>query len=87
TAYPSPALRSYGDIDLLVRAGQLAAAVDALAGAGAHRHHAEAHAGFDRRFAKAVGLTGPHGVAIDLHRTLVVGPAGFLIDLDDLFAD
>ncbi len=86
-AYPDPAWRHFGDVDLLVRATQLEAAVTALgAQRGAHRQAAELRPGYDRRFAKSVTLVEPDGTELDLHRTLLFGTFAFCIDLDELFA-
>ncbi len=82
---PDPALRSFGDLDLLVRSADLDRAVALLQGNGARRRIPEHRPGFDRRFEKSVGLTGRDHVEFDLHRTLCRGPLGVRIPLDDLF--
>lgn len=82
---PDPALRSFGDLDLLVRSADLDRAVALLQGNGARRRIPEHRPGFDRRFEKSVGLTGTDQVELDVHRTLCLGPLGVRIPLDDLF--
>lgn len=84
--YPDPALRSFIDLDLLFRPEDLARAVSVLAGAGLTRILAEPRPGFDRRFDKGTTMRGPD-FEIDVHRTFVLGPWGFRIDLDALWAD
>ena len=84
--YPDPSLRMFGDNDLLIRADQFADALEALHGAGYVRPVSEARPGFDRRFGKGATLHGNDGDELDLHRTLVFGSFGFLIDTDELFA-
>ena len=84
--YPDPSLRMFGDNDLLLRAEQFADAVEVLHGAGYVRPVSEARPGFDRRFGKGATLHGNDGDELDLHRTLVFGSFGFLIDTDELFA-
>jgi hypothetical protein len=83
--YPDPALRSFGDVDLLVRSSQFDDAVAALVASGHQRKFPEPRPGFDRRFSKGSCLVSPSGHEIDLHRTLAMGPYGLRIDLDDLW--
>lgn len=78
---PDPALRTFADLDLLVPAGQIDAAVLALVASGAERPVAERRAGFDRRFAKSVTLRTASGIELDLHRTLVDGAHGVRLPL------
>ena len=86
-AYPDPSWRHFGDVDLLVPAAQLEAAVTTLGiQRGASRQAAELRPGYDRRFAKSVTLVEPDGTELDLHRTLLFGTFAFRIDLDELFA-
>ena len=83
--YPDPALRSFGDVDLLVRSSQFDDAVGALVAVGHRRKFPEPRPGFDRRFGKGSCLVSPGGHEIDLHRTLAMGPYGVRIDVDDLW--
>jgi len=83
--YPDPALRSFGDVDLLVRSSQFDDAVEVLVAAGHQRKFPEPRPGFDRRFGKGSCLVSPSGHEIDLHRTLAMGPFGLRIPLDDLW--
>jgi len=76
--------RDFGDTDLLVRPGELRAAVAALEAAGAERKFAPLSAMWEDRFAKSVTLRW-HGTELDLHRTLAPGPFGLIIDGDELF--
>lgn len=84
--YPDPSQRSTTDVDLLVRAADMERATAVLADAGYRRDLPERRPGFDRRFAKDVTFYGPRRVEIDLHRTLLRGPFGAAIDLDELWA-
>ena len=84
--YPVPAVRSFGDIDLLVRSSDFDAAAAVLAGTGAHRRFPEPRPGFDRRFGKGACFVLPDGLELDLHRTFVSGPFGLTVDLPALFA-
>lgn len=83
--YPDPALRSFGDIDLLVRSTDFDPAVSELTGHGYRRRFPEPRPGFDRRFGKGVALWNPAGREVDLHRTLAFGPFGLRIRLNDLW--
>lgn len=83
--YPNPALRVFGDIDLLVRTDAFDDAVAVLDAAGFRRRWAQPRPGFDRRFGKGATLDGPDGVELDLHRTFTLGPYGLKVHLDDLF--
>jgi hypothetical protein len=80
-----PALRLFGDNDLLFRSESFSAALTVLQGLGYRRGVSTTDAMFDRRFGKGVTLRGPAGDEIDAHRTLVFGTFGFAIDLDELF--
>jgi hypothetical protein len=83
--YPDPALRVFGDVDLLVRSEDYDAAVAALTAAGFERKFTEVRGGFDHRFGKGTCLKGPNGRELDLHRTFVMGPYGLALDLDDVW--
>jgi hypothetical protein len=84
--YPAPELRSFGDVDLLVRSEQFDDAVAALALVGHRRRFPQPRAGFDRRFSKGTSFVTEQGTEIDLHRTFVMGPFGLTMKLDDLWA-
>ena len=84
TAYPDPALRSFGDVDILVDGARFDAAVAHLeraagtpATATASQLHRALREGRVRRH--------PDGLEIDLHRVFVAGPFGLAIDPADLF--
>ncbi len=83
--YPHPWLRSFGDVDLLVRSSQYDHAIETLVAAGHRRDFPEPRPGFNRRFGKGSCLIGPTGYEIDLHRTLAMAPYGLRVGLDDLW--
>jgi hypothetical protein len=83
--YPEPALRSFGDIDLLVRGDRIGEAVRLLTELGGRRRFPELRPGYDRRFTKGVAVVLPGGDEIDLHRTLAPGPFGLALDPGELF--
>ncbi len=83
--YDHPALRSFVDLDVLVRAGDIDRAVAVLSAAGFRRTLAEPRPGFDRRFDKGMTLIPPAGFELDLHRTFALGPWGLRVQLDQLW--
>jgi Uncharacterised nucleotidyltransferase len=78
-------LRSFVDLDILVRPADIDRAVRVLVAAGFVRTLAEPRPGFDRRFDKGTTLVSPAGYELDLYRTFVLGPWGVLVDLDGLW--
>jgi hypothetical protein len=84
--YPSPSLRCFGDIDLLVPSERFDDAVAVLLAAGCTRQYPEPRRGFDSRFGKGASFNGPDGFEIDLHRTFVAGPFAQFVDPAELFA-
>jgi hypothetical protein len=85
TVYPDPAWRSFGDLDLLVEASDLARAVELLRAEGFERRLPEPRAGFDARFGKGVELRNASRIDVDLHRTLALGSFGVWLDTRALF--
>jgi hypothetical protein len=85
--YPDPSLRSFADVDLLVRSEEWDDAIDALRTEGWEREFGEPRPGFDRRFVKGMVLRRQPegGVELDLHRTLSLGPFGLTVRLADLW--
>ena len=84
--YPDPALRFFGDIDLLVRSEDFDRAGSVLRDAGYERRYREVRAGFDRRFGKGACFVDANRREIDLHRTFVMGPFGLTVDLDEIWS-
>lgn len=82
-----PARRSFGDLDLLVRAEDLDTMAGVLTARGGRRRYAEPHRGFDRRFSKGMSFAFDRNCEVDLHRSLTSGAFGLSIVLDDLFND
>jgi Uncharacterised nucleotidyltransferase len=87
TAYPDPALRSFGDVDILVDGAHFDAAVAHLERAGGRARYREPRRNFTARFGKGVCVVTADGLEIDLHRVFVAGPFGLAIEPADLFAD
>lgn len=85
--YPDPTMRGFGDVDLIVRAGDFDAAVGILTGLGYRRSYPEPRPGFDRRFSKGASFRTQDDLEVDLHRTLTMGPFGVRLDLDALWQE
>ena len=85
--YPDPALRTFVDLDILVRSEDIEQATRLMVERGYNRQVAEIRPGFDRRFGKGCTLTSPSGHELDLHRTFVTGPFGLTLRLDDLWSN
>ena len=85
--YPDPSLRTYVDIDLLVRPEAIDDAVGLLVELDGQRRWPEPFPGFDRRFGKGAVFLMPGGYELDLHRSLAQGPLGLMLELDPLFED
>jgi hypothetical protein len=85
--YPSPDLRAYGDIDVLVRSDDFDRAAAALREAGMRRVFQPPRPGWDRRFGKGAMFRCADGLEVDLHRTFCTPPLGLRIDLGDVWAD
>jgi hypothetical protein len=86
TAYPDPADRVFGDVDLLVPGDQLRRAATVLTAAfDARPPPPELRPGFDDRFGKEAMIK-VGAVEVDVHRTFVEGAYGLTVQLDDLFA-
>lgn len=83
--YDDPSWRPFADLDLLVRREEWRAACGLLERYGLRRELPEPRPGFDERFGKAAVFEGIDHLAVDLHRTLVVGPFGLWIDPRALF--
>ena len=83
--YPDPGMRTFNDIDLIVRGEQMRDAVRTLGSLGYRRGMPPLRQSFDDRFAASVSLVSASGLEIDLHRRLVDGPAGLTLPLEDLW--
>jgi hypothetical protein len=87
TMYPETCLRSFADLDILVRTADYARACASLERLGLRRQRPEPRPQFEERFGKASVHKDPDdGIEVDLHRTLVLGPFGLWLDPDELLA-
>jgi hypothetical protein len=83
--YPDPAVRTFGDVDLVVHPEDWTAALGSLEGAGYHRKAVEIPYDFDRRYGKGATLLDPHGYEVDLHRRFAIGRYGVTSLMADVF--
>ena len=83
--HDDPAVRMFGDNDLLFRTEEFEPALQVLRKIGYHQQSVPPTSSFGRRFAKGVTLEGPTGDELDAHRNLVFGTFGFAIEVDELF--
>jgi hypothetical protein len=79
TVYAAAELRSFRDVDLLVRDQQLDAAIAVLGERGGTRRFREPRPRFTRRFGKGVCVRTAAGIELDLHRVFAAGPFGLQI--------
>ena len=84
--YPDPALRPFGDADILVHPADWTRAVKALLDEGCRRKSPEVDADWDNRFGKGVTLNSSQGLEIDLHRRFAIGRFGVRSTMADLFS-
>lgn len=84
--YPDPAWRTFGDVDLLVRAEDFDGAVAVITSLGHRRRNPEPRPGFDRRFSKGTSFLTDEGLELDLHRTFTMGPFGVRLALAELWS-
>ena len=84
--YPSPDLRAYGDVDVLVRSDDFDRAAAALGEAGMQRVFQPPRPGWDKRYGKGAMFRCADGLEVDLHRTFCTPPVGLRIDLDDVWS-
>ena len=76
-----PSLRSFADVDVLVRGADVEATVTALLGAGHRRLQADWKPGFAATYGKSVTLRSEDGIEVDVHRTFASGPFGLAGDI------
>jgi hypothetical protein len=82
--YPDPAMRLFGDVDIIVHPGSWTTALSTLADVGWHRELAELEPSFDTRFGKGATISTPDGFEVDLHRRLAIGRFGVRLPTEEL---
>lgn len=84
--YHEPSERVFADVDLLVRRADLARSLAGLHSLGYQRLRPAVGDGWERRFAKSVTLSTPHGVSLDLHLSIAPGYFGVVANRVDALA-
>lgn len=84
--YPTPSMRPFSDVDLLVHGDDFQRTEEVLRGAGFVRPQPPIRRVVDRRFGKGATFVAPDGSEVDLHRTLATGPFGLRVRVDELWA-
>ena len=84
--YPAPAVRTFGDVDVIVHPSGLAGALEVLASNGFVRASTPLRGGYDHRFGKGATFRTTAGLEVDLHRRLAIGRFGVTSRTEDLFA-
>jgi len=83
--YPDPAVRTFGDIDLIVHPDDWSGTLDSLAANGYRRQAPTLSGRYDHHYGKGATLTAPEGLQVDLHRRFAVGRFGVTSRMEDLF--
>jgi hypothetical protein len=84
--YPDPAVRTFGDVDVIVHPSEWAAAYQLLSAHGYEREGRTLPGGYDARYGKGATLTSPEGLELDLHRRFAIGRFGVTSRMEMLFA-
>jgi Uncharacterised nucleotidyltransferase len=85
--YADPADRPFGDLDVLVAPRSMRSMIEQLVSLGYRRPWPDPTPRYVELVAKAVCLTHPAGLSVDLHRTLVPGPLEGSIPTGDILAE
>jgi hypothetical protein len=84
--YPEdPAVRTFGDVDLVVHPDHWARAVAALTDAAYERVVPPLPGGYDARWGKGATMLAPDGSELDLHRRFAIGRFGVTTNMADVF--
>ena len=83
--YPDPAVRTFGDVDVIVHPADWPAAYGVLSAGGYRRDAPTLPGSYDARYGKGATLTAPDGLQVDLHRRLAIGRFGITARMEDLF--
>ncbi|MUH49900.1 MAG: hypothetical protein F2789_01710 [Actinobacteria bacterium] len=83
--YPNPAVRTFGDVDLVVHPAHWDAAIEALLASGYTRPARALPGDYDDRYGKGATFTTPDGLEIDLHRRFAIGRFGVTSRMEQVF--
>jgi len=83
--YPDPAVRTFGDIDLVIHPSDWSTAFGLLSANGYHREAPTLPGGYDDRYGKGATLTTVDGLEVDLHRRFAIGRFGVTARTEAVF--
>jgi hypothetical protein len=83
--YPDPAVRTFGDVDLVIHPSDWSTAFRLLSTSGYHREVPTIPGGYDDRYGKGATLTTAEGLEVDLHRRFAIGRFGVTTRTEALF--
>jgi hypothetical protein len=84
--YPDPAVRTFGDVDVVVHPSDWQTAFRLLSASGYRRHAPTLPGGYDARYGKGATLTTTDGLELDLHRRFAIGRFGVTVRMEAVFA-
>ena len=84
--YPVPAIRTFGDIDLVIHPADWSTAFGLLSANGYHRETPTLPGNYDDRYGKGATLTTVDALEVDLHRRFAIGRFGVTVRTEAVFA-
>ena len=84
--YPDPAVRTFGDVDVLVHPADWSRAFRLLTDSGYRRETSTLPGNYDDRYGKGATLTTADGLEVDLHRRFAIGRFGVTTATEAMFA-
>ena len=84
--YPDPAVRTFGDVDLVIHPSDWSRAFRQLSTSAYRREVPTLPGGYDARYGKGATLTTADGLEVDLHRRFAIGRFGVTTRTEALFA-
>ncbi len=83
--YPDPAVRTFGDVDLVVHPCDWSEAYRLLSASGYRRQVPTLPGNYDARYGKGATLTTAEGLEVDLHRRFAIGRFGVMATMESVF--
>ena len=84
--YPDPAVRTFGDVDVLIHPADWSRAFRLLTDCGYRREVPTLPGRYDDRYGKGATLTSREGLELDLHRRFAIGRFGVATRTEAVFA-
>lgn len=83
--YANPAVRTFGDVDLVIHPADWSTAFRLMSASGYRREVPTLPAGYDDRYGKGATLTTADGLEVDLHRRFAIGRFGVTTRTEAVF--